>query len=71
MYSRNQTVFNSSGTTSDGLKLIEGKFVVDHGVVLCELVAEVFPPMHTPSPQSTTQVMKQVIRSCDVGHTTT
>ena len=25
--------------------------------------------MHTPSPQSTTRVMIQVIRTCDLGHT--
>ena len=31
-----QTVFNGSGTTADGLQLIEGEFSVGHGSVLCE-----------------------------------
>ena len=31
-----QTLFNGSGTTADGLQLVEGEFVVGLGVVLCE-----------------------------------
>ena len=61
-----QSIFNRSGTTSDGLQLIKGEFCIAHWF---EVWWRFFPLMHTTFPQSTADLMTWVKGACDVGRT--